>query len=314
MDGARCAGLRGIDLHVHTTASDGSLTPAEVVALAARTGLRAIAITDHDTVAGLDEALAAGPEHGVKVVPGVELTPAYPHGKLHLLGYGIDHRHPALTEGLRRVGEARIERNERMAARLVEIGLPITLGDIAAEAAGEQIGRPHMALALVRKGVVATVQEAFDRFLDRDGPAHVSRRRLPLADSVAMIRDSGGVPVVAHPHTLQPPGGDWEAELRRLRSMGIDGLECYYSRYTPDDAQRYLALARAVALLVTGGSDFHGTPKPGVRLGGVDAGLPAPDALLHALMAHHRMVRHAEPAAHAPEERPQDAGGERVPL
>jgi len=288
--------LRGVDLHTHTTASDGSVAPADLVAQAAGLGLRAIAITDHDTVAGVDDAIAAGERLGVGVVPGVELAPAYPHGKLHVLGYLIDHRNATLTEGLRRIREARAERNERMAARIVELGLPVTLADMAAEAGGGQIGRPHMALALVRKGVVATTQEAFDRFLRSGGPAHVPRRRLPVEEAIAMVRAAGGIAVIAHPHTLSPPGADWEGELRRLRSLGIEGIECYYSRFAPGDVQRFLSLARTLGLLVTGGSDFHGASKPDVRLGAVDAGMPAPDALLHALLAHRRSTARRQTA------------------
>ena len=138
--------------------------------------------------------------------------------------------------------------------------------------------------------------EAFDRFLRSGGPAHVPRRRLPVEEAIAMVRAAGGIAVIAHPHTLSPPGGDWEGELRRLRSLGIEGIECYYSRFAPGDVQRFLSLARTLGLLVTGGSDFHGASKPDVRLGAVDAGMPAPDALLHALLAHRRSTARRQTA------------------
>jgi predicted metal-dependent phosphoesterase TrpH len=273
-----------IDLHAHTTASDGSLTPTELVALARERGLRALGVTDHDTVGGVEEAVAAGRLTGVEVVPGIELSVDYPHGQFHLLGYFIDPRSAVLSDRLTALQENRRTRNTRMLERLQALGLPLTLEDVVREAGGGQIGRPHMALALVRQGVVASTQEAFDRYLADGRPGHVPKLKLPPEEAIPLIHAAGGRAVLAHPYSLRfPDTAAFDVEIARLREAGLDGLEAYYSQHTPEQTARFLALAARVGLLVTGGSDFHGRSKPHVHLGVVHDGQALPDELLEAL-------------------------------
>jgi hypothetical protein len=275
--------MQSIDLHAHTTASDGSLTPTELIALAAEIGLSAVAVTDHDTVDGLTEALEAARSRSLECVPGIELSIAYRPGKLHLLGYFIDPAHPGLCERLRVLKENRARRNERMIAKMQALGLPITLEEVAAEAGSETIGRPHMALALAKKGIVGSVQEAFDRYLADGALAHVPKDKIALEEGIALIQSAGGLAFLAHPHTLKLAADTLPAELLRLREMGVDGVECYYSQYDPARTSQFLQLAREAGLLASGGSDFHGVTKPHVRLGCVDGDRPAPAALLAAM-------------------------------
>lgn len=288
--------MQSIDLHAHTTASDGSLTPTELIALAAEIGLRAVAVTDHDTVDGLAEALEAARSLSLECVPGIELSIAYHPGKLHLLGYFIDHSHPGLCERLRVLKENRARRNERMIAKMQALGLPITLEEVAAEAGSETLGRPHMALALAKKGIVASVQEAFDRYLADGALAHVPKEKIALEEGIALIREAGGLAFVAHPHTLKLADDALPAELLRLREMGVDGMECYYSQYDPARILQFLQMAREAGLLASGGSDFHGAAKPLVRLGCVDGDRPAPLALL-AAMKERRAERYGLPVS-----------------
>jgi predicted metal-dependent phosphoesterase TrpH len=275
--------MQSIDLHAHTTASDGSLTPTELVALAAQIGLSAVAVTDHDTVDGLAEALEAARSRSLECVPGIELSIAYRPGKLHLLGYFIDPAHPGLCARLRVLKENRARRNERMIAKIQSLGIPLTLEEVAAEAGSETIGRPHMALAMAKKGIVGSVQEAFDRYLADGALAHVPKDKIALEEGIALIRCAGGLAFVAHPHTLKLADDALPAELQRLREMGVDGMECYYSQYDPARTLQLLQMAREVGLLASGGSDFHGASKPHVRLGCVDGDRPAPAALLAAM-------------------------------
>lgn len=274
-----------IDLHAHTTASDGSLTPAGLVALAGRLGLRAIAITDHDTVEGVAEGLAAGAAAGVEVVPGIELSVDYPHGEFHLLGYYLRYDEPAFRARLHWLQENRMNRNAVMVRRMNELGFAVTLEEIEAESGGGQVGRPHMARALLRKGYVASVQEAFDRYLADGRPLHVPKVKLLPGEAIRLVHEAGGLAVLAHPKYIEYGPEELAAEVGRLRSLGLDGLECYYSQHTEVETALYLQLAARYGLLITGGSDFHGVSKPEVPLGVVFRGAGAPDELLTRLRA-----------------------------
>lgn len=248
-----------IDLHAHTTASDGSLTPTQLVRLARERGLSALAVTDHDTVGGLAEAMDAAAERGIELVPGIELSVDYPHGELHLLGYYLDFRDGAFLEQLATLQENRTNRNGVMLRKIREHGFDITREEVEAEAGGGQIGRPHFARALIRKGYAASVPDAFERFLGPGRPLHVPKVRLDPETAIRMVHAAGGVAVLAHPKYLQLPGGaSLTAELARLQALGLDGVECYYRMHTPAETERYLEIARRLGLLVTAGSDFHG--------------------------------------------------------
>jgi hypothetical protein len=278
----------GIDLHAHTTASDGSLTPTELVRKAAEIGLAALAVTDHDTLGALPEARAAAAGTGLDLVPGVELSVEDDGGRFHLLGYLFDPDDAPMQAALLEIRESRARRNTQMAEKMAQLGLPVTMDDVRAEAGedAQVIARPHFAQALIKKGVVGSVKEAFDRYLATGKPLYQPKQVLTPADAIALLHQAGGLAVMAHPG-LVPLSDD--ALARRIRSLakhdGIDGIEAYYSQHTPAQTDRFLAAARENGLLVTGGSDFHGTPKPHVPLGIVTGGRPAPRSLLDALRA-----------------------------
>jgi len=257
-----------IDLHTHSNASDGTMAPAEVVRLAKVGGLKALALTDHDTIAGLAEAVAAGPKYGVEVIPGVEVSARYPGGSMHILGLGIEYGNGHLSERLAVLQKARAERNPQIIAKLNALGVKITLEQVEKISGRGQMGRPHIARALMESGYVRSIQEAFDIFLRNDGKAYVPKFRFPPPEAIAMIRDVQGVPVLAHPFTLNL--GSAEAlknTLEELKALGLAGIEAIYAEHTPEQEALYLRLARELGLLVTGGSDFHGDNKPELTLG-----------------------------------------------
>ena len=279
----------GIDLHAHTTASDGTVGPTELVERAARLGLSALAVTDHDTLSGLAEAAEAASQRGIDFVPGVELSVEDADGRFHLLGYLFDPENAPLNATLTTLRESRRERNQIIVEKARALGLGITWEDIAAEAGedGEVIGRPHIAAALVKKGAVATRQEAFDKYLATGKPLYTPKDALSPAAAARLIHDAGGIAVMAHPGLF--PWGVPDKVEPRLRALiaedALDGLECYYSQHSPEDTRRYLEMAGRLGLLPTGGSDFHGEVKPTVPLGIVFEGGPAPASLLPPLRA-----------------------------
>ena len=273
----------GIDLHAHTTASDGSLSPTELVQKAASIGLSALAVTDHDTLSGLAEAQSAAAEVGLELIPGVELSVEDDGGRFHLLGYLFDPGNGELQETLVRIRAGRAARNEQMAQKMADLGLAVTMDDVRAEAGedAEVIARPHFAQALIKKGIVTSVKEAFDRYLATGKPLYMPKEVLTPRDAIALIHGAGGVAVMAHPGLIPLSATALAQRIETLaREDGLDGLEAYYSQHSLADTQRFLALALANQMLVTGGSDFHGTPKPHVPLGVVTQGKPADPALL----------------------------------
>ncbi|MDP3182098.1 MAG: PHP domain-containing protein [Desulfobaccales bacterium] len=260
--------MKLIDLHVHSTASDGSYSPEEVVRLAAARGLRAISLTDHDTIDGVAEAAAAGEALGVEVIPGVEISARFPGGSMHILGYFVDYHSGLLDARLAVLKKSRADRNPRIVAKLNALGAKITMEQVEKISGGGQVGRPHIARALLEHGYVRDIQEAFDRYLRNGGPAHVSKFRFPPDEAINMIREAQGIPVLSHPFTLGL-GSAYALKnlLQDLKKLGLAGLEVYYPEHTPEQEARYLKLARELDLLITGGSDFHGANKPEVDLG-----------------------------------------------
>lgn len=288
MTAPSAADAPGIDLHAHTTASDGSLSPTALVARASQLGLAALAVTDHDTLGGLAEAQAAARAHGLDLLNGVELSVEDEGGRFHLLGYGFDPKNAPLAEKLVTLRRSRAARNDRMAARMADLGLPVTLDDVRAEAGedADVIARPHFAQAMLKKGAVSSVKEAFDRYLSTGKPLYQAKEVLTPAEAIAMLHQAGGVAVMAHPGLVPLARAALADRVGSLASdAGLDGIEAYYSQHTPANTERFLELAARHGLLVTGGSDFHGTPKPDVPLGVVFEGRPAPPALLDALRA-----------------------------
>jgi hypothetical protein len=245
-----------IDLHLHTTASDGQLTPAELVARAAATGLTTISVTDHDTVAGVDEALAAGQTSGLRVVPGIEITSVDAGRDVHVLGYFIDAGSAALAAFLKGQRARRVERVHEIGDRLAKLGTPIdvrALLDPIANRPGASVGRPQVARALVAAGHVSSVQDAFDRLLATGRPAFVPRTGPTPAEAVAMIHTVGGLASLAHPGLTRR-----DDLIAPLAARGLDAIEVFHSDHSPDDERAYGEMADRLDLLVTGGSDFHG--------------------------------------------------------
>lgn len=282
-----------IDLHAHTTASDGSFSPRELVEHAKEKGLKAVGITDHDTFGGWDEALKAGEELGVEVVTGIELSVAGDLGKFHLLGYGVK-RDSKLAQTLQTIQDERDKRNHIIIENLnrlpeIEAKGGVSFEEVKAVAGNGVMGRPHFARVLIEKGIVATTQEAFDKFLADGAAAHASKQVLEPQIAVELIHDAGGVAVWAHP--TRPPSSraevssyeEWETVLQQWISWGLDGLEIYYSAYTEEEAAWTKAMAEKYNLLAMGGSDFHGLTKPTVQLGVVQGGQSVPDEVLENL-------------------------------
>ncbi len=258
---ARCSAQAGhapsrpsvrVDLHIHSTASDGTLGPADIAIEAASGGLELVALADHDTAAGYAAAAAAAPP-GVRVVPAIELTARGLGGERHILGYGIDPRHPAIVRHTAEARRVRGERMERMLAALDRLGIRATIAAVEAEAAGAPLARPHLARVLVAMGAVQSHGEAFARYIGDDGPAYVASEAVDVAAAIGRIEAAGGVSVWAH-----PPPSALATELGAYVEEGLAGLEVYRPRQTPEATRRLARLARSRGLLASGGSDWHG--------------------------------------------------------
>lgn len=273
-----------IDLHVHTLASDGSDTPVDVVRMAAELGLRAVAVTDHDTFAGLPEAIEAGARYGVEVVPGVELSTIYDGVEVHVLGYYMDAGHPRLRAMMARATAERNARNETMVQRLHDAGYPVTMDALHAEFPGQtMLGRPHISEYLMRRGYVASVQDGMKNLLGRGKPFYVARYNIPLEESVETLRAAGGLPVVAHLFKYRYTPEQLTAMVDAATAAGAVGLEAMYTNYTPAQEQAVRVLAAERGLLCTGGTDYHGARKPDIALGRGFGNLRVPYALLEGL-------------------------------
>jgi len=277
-----------IDLHSHSTVSDGTDPPADVVALGAAAGLSALALTDHDTLDHLPEARAAAAEHGIRLVSGCEIScelDGRAPGTMHLLVYFVDETHGPLRDRLSSLRAGRDDRNQQIVEQLRADGVDVTLDEVLAEAGEGSVGRPHIARVLVRKGYVSSIQEAFDRWLAKGRPAYFERVRLTPEESIDLAHASGGVTVMAHPSSVELEGAALDAFVGGLAATGLDGLECLYGRYSPDERSSYRDLADRHRLAVTGGSDYHGDNKPDLRIGTGRGDLAVPDELLDALEA-----------------------------
>jgi hypothetical protein len=273
-----------VDLHTHSTVSDGSDPPARIPELAADAGCSAVALTDHDRLDGLAEARARAQALGVDLVPGCEVSCEWAPGTLHVLVYFVEPGEGPLQEELARLQADRVDRNRQMIDRLAAAGLPVTLDELEAEAGGMGAGRPHMASILVRKGVVGSVQEAFDSYLARGKPGYVSKARLSPRTVAEQARRSGGVAVLAHPLSLQLDEPGLASAVAELADAGLTGLEAVYGRYSPDERAGLADLARRHGLVATGGSDYHGTYKPDLAVGTGRGDLSVPDSAVAALI------------------------------
>lgn len=273
-----------IDLHTHSTSSDGSLTPTQLVELAATIGLEAIALTDHDTLDGIRPAQEAASAAGIELIPGVELSLDWDRGGMHMLVLWLEPGSGPLQDRLAEIQDARNNRNARIIGRLNELGLDITLAEVEEEAGDGSVGRPHFAAVMVRKGFVTDIKAAFDEYLAKGRPGYMSRMRLGPEDAIELARRSGGVPILAHAHTLGLENqAEVEAVLARLSNAGLVGIECHYGSYDADERAGYTRMARRFGLLASGGSDFHGTYKADVALGRGSVGIDVPTHLLEPL-------------------------------
>ena len=257
-----------VDFHLHSTASDGRLSPAELVRKAAAEGLAIIALTDHDTVGGIAAALEAAQEFPtLRLIPGIEISTDVPEGEVHILGYFIDHTDRYLLTALGKMCNSRRERARRMIDKLGKMGYPIQWERVQDIAAGGTIGRPHIAQAMLESGYIDFFQEAFDKYIDRDGPAYVEREKVTPSGAVELVVRAGGLPVLAHPLTIPEP----EQLAIRLKSAGLIGIEAYYTSYSAEGVQRLVTIANRHNLVTTGGTDFHGINSGAeISIGGVE--------------------------------------------
>jgi predicted metal-dependent phosphoesterase TrpH len=258
-----------VDLHCHSTASDGTFPPREVVRIAKEAGLSALALTDHDTVAGVAEAADEAAKLGVDFIPGIEISAEYPRpGTLHMLGYGIDPANETLANLTERLIAGRMDRNQKLIDKLNELGVPITLDEVKAQAGDGVMGRPHFAAVMVRKGVVSTTAEAFKLYLGQGGKAYLDKERLGPAEAIAMIHAAGGLAVLAHPVQLQKENdAQLKGELKNLVDFGLDGVEIIHSDHRESVVDKLSDWADEFGLVKTGGSDFHGSNKTHIKLG-----------------------------------------------
>lgn len=271
-----------VDLHLHTTASDGTDSPRELVRRALAAGLTTIAITDHDSTEGVAEAVAAAQGTGLEVIPGIEISTDVPDSEVHVLGFYVDVADEELQRTLRLLRESRRGRAQSMVEKLRELGLDVEWGRVKAFAGAGAVGRPHVAQALVEKGYVGSTAEAFERYIGRNGPAYVERYKLTPAEAVELVQRAGGLPGLAHPvlgivvdqqHEL----ASVDAMLPELKRAGLVAMECYYTGYSREITEALLERARRYDLVPTGGSDYHGRNLEGSELGGV---FVPPDAVV----------------------------------
>ena len=270
-----------IDLHVHSTASDGTYTPAEVAKLAKTIGLSAIALTDHDTIDGLEEFQKAGTSLGIETIAGIEfaaLWEKHHRPEIHIVGLGFNPNHPVLLERMKEIKESRDIRNRKMCEKLSSIGLHLTLDEVAANAGGEIITRAHFANVLLQKGYIAKKEDAFSRYISTGLPGYVEREFLTPALCIQTIKEAGGAAVLAHPTLYGFNMAQLEELCTELIPYGLDGIECQYSTYSPAETKAITALAEKLHLLPSGGSDFHGKNKPNIHLGRGKSNLAIPYA------------------------------------
>ena len=268
-----------IDLHAHSTASDGTYSPAEVAELAKKLGLSAIALTDHDTIDGLDEFQKTGNALGIETIPGIEfaaLWEKHHRPEIHLVGLGFDPAHPALLSRMQEIRQSRDLRNSKMCEKLSSIGLHITIEEVAANAGGEIITRAHFANVLLQKGYIAKKEDAFSRYISPGLPGYVEREFLTPALCIQTIKEAGGAAILAHPTLYGLSLEQLEELCEELIPYGLDGIECQYSTYSPAETKAITALAEKMDLLPSGGSDFHGKNKPNIHLGSGKSNLAIP--------------------------------------
>ncbi len=282
--------MKTIDLHIHSDASDGTLSPSEILDMAQELNLSAIAITDHDTIDGSKKAMERGIPPSVKFLTGVEISavppPSFPcSGSFHLLGYNIRIDDPDFNHTLNLLQDVRKRRNPQIIERLNGLGIPISLNEIVDDFGEGQIGRPHIARLMVKKGFVKSVNEAFDQYLGKGKPAYVDKYRATCHQAIDMILNAGGIPVLAHPGLLNPVHDEpLEKLIHILKDMGLKGIEVYYPEHSQERIALYMKIANDYKLMMTGGTDFHGSLKPDIKMGTGKGNFFVPYALYEKLL------------------------------
>jgi len=280
-----------VDLHLHSLFSDGTDDPETIVQSAAELGLSAIALTDHDNLNGIARARAAAGSAGIEVISGTELSVAWNGGPMHLLVYFLEPERGPLQDRLQEIQESRSNRNERMVDRLNELGMEISYEEVSIEAGGTGMGRPHFAAVLVRKGHAESISHAFDLYLAAGRSAYLPRARLEAIEAIELATRSGAVTSIAHPHTLGVPDeGYWKA-FEHLVGAGLGGIEAYYGEYSPEFRAHLAHVCSGLGIVATGGSDYHGSYKPNLRIGIGKGDLVVPDQALEELMAFRDRLR-----------------------
>lgn len=270
------------DFHCHSTYSDGRLTPTQLVDLAYRNGVRLMALTDHDIVDGLPEAFeAAGRYSDLTIIPGIEMSTDVPGNEVHILGHFVDRYDGGFLERLRKLQASRLGRARKMVEKLVQLGKPVTWESVQSFAGEGAVGRPHIALALIEAGHVSSVNEAFNVYLSRSGPAYVERDRLNPDEVIELLNGVGGITTLAHPRELRAAGG-LDGLLADLKRAGLAGMEVYYQDYAPEEVEFFRQLAERFGLLTMGGSDYHGLGGPQQREPG---NIPLPDEAIESFLA-----------------------------
>ena len=268
-----------IDLHTHSNCSDGSMSPSELVAHAADRGLAAIALSDHDTIAGIDEALEAGKLYGVEVVPAIEFS-VQSETETHILGFYIDHKSPRIEEALERINSVRMQRTVNTCNKLRDLGFDVSMEEAFAIAPSGIIGRAHFARILVEKGYTQSVKEGFDKYLANGRPAYDGTQYLTAQNAVKLINDLGGVAFVAHPHLIRLDDDALRGFLLRLKDCGLCGIEGYYNEYTPEMQEYFQKLACETGLEICGGTDYHAKMKPHIEIGIGQGNMAIPYSIL----------------------------------
>ncbi|MGE0086045.1 MAG: PHP domain-containing protein [Desulfococcaceae bacterium] len=261
------------DLHIHSTASDGTCTPAEILRLAVEMGIGIMSITDHDTVAGAKEILRMGIPPSVRFITGIEISAASPEefpcaGSFHILGYNIDVDNSVLNQALEILREARRNRNPQIIGNLRNMGFDLSMEELIRHAGDCQIGRPHIAGLMLKKGFVQSIDEAFDKYIGNGKAAYADKYRISCPEAISMIRNAGGTAVLAHPGLLKPLiTFSFEKMLCHLRETGLGGIEVWYPEHSAEQTVYYAQMADRYGLIKTGGTDFHGAVKPGLQMG-----------------------------------------------
>ncbi|MBQ7341387.1 MAG: PHP domain-containing protein [Oscillospiraceae bacterium] len=281
--------MKRIDLHTHSLCSDGAQTPADVVRTAKEAGLTAIALSDHDCIDGVQEAMDAGKALGVEMIPAVELS-AQSDTELHILGYFIDIHNKKLQDMMAYALQVRDERQEEVCRKLNEQGFDITMDELREEANGKVLCRAHFAQIMVRKGYAESVKDAFNRYLSVGCYAYSNRQALTGPEAVSLIHEAGGIAVAAHLHLIKMPDEELKEYLKSLIPYGLDGVEGYYTDYTPDMERRYRAMAEELGLVISGGTDYHGANKPHISIGKGKGDLEIPYSVLDGLRARHAEI------------------------